>query len=215
MDSNYFSSLAQSLVALDAEKVQQLVKQGIQEQKPALDIINEALVKGLREMGDKFERGEVFIPHLMVAAEIVETNTDWLKPHLQQVTTGATKKKILICTVEGDIHELGKNLVATMLSISNYEVINLGRDIPNAQVIEAIRKYQPDLLYLSALMTTTMIRQQEIIGILNEQGLRDSVKVIVGGAPISQQWCDKIKADGYGMDAVEAVNIADQLSKAG
>lgn len=208
---SYCASLAQSLLALDADKVKELVEEGLERHISAVDIITHGLVVGLREMGEKFEQGEMFIPHLMVAAEITEKMTEFLKPHLKHADMGE-KKKVVICTVEGDVHELGKNLVATMLSISNYEVVDLGRDVPNAKVIKAVKEERPDFLYLSALMTTTMMRQQEIIEALNREGMRDDVWVVVGGAPISQQWCDRIGADGYGMDAVEAVHVANRLS---
>lgn len=213
MDNQYYLSLSESLMALDGDRVKRLVEEGIAAKTNAVDIID-GLVAGLRIMGEKFEQGEIFIPHLMVAAEITAQMTDFLKPHLGQTGSGEKKRKVVICTVEGDVHELGKNLVATMLSVSNYDVVDLGRDVPNAKVVEAVLEHEPNFLYLSALMTTTMIRQQEIIETLKGLKVRDRVKIVVGGAPISQQWCDKIGADGYGMDAVEAVHVADRMGGA-
>ena len=203
----YFNKIMNALVDLDQEKVLALVDEGLQKGINPHDIIIKGLTAGMKVIGKKFDQGEMFIPHVMVGAEIVAKSSEKIKPHLKADTQGKGKT-VIIGTVYGDVHDLGKNLVATMLSISNFDVIDLGKNISNDKYIEAILANNAQFCYLSALMTTTMFRQEELIKQLKEKGIRNQVKVIVGGAPISQDWARKIGADGYGVNAMDAVKVA-------
>ncbi|MEM2744609.1 MAG: corrinoid protein, partial [Nitrososphaerota archaeon] len=172
------------------------------------------LSKGLKEVGLLYEKGEYYIPHLMIAAEIFKENIEKLKPFLStKETKSKTLGKVLIGTVKGDLHDLGKNLVAIMLSINGFEVIDLGKDVPTELFIEKIKEHNPDVLGLSALMSTTMYEQKNIIKALEDSGLRSKVKVIVGGAPVTKEWAEEIGADGYAENAIEAVKIVKNLLK--
>jgi corrinoid protein of di/trimethylamine methyltransferase len=204
-------NIQEALIGLDGDRVDGLVDESLDQKVPPLAIINDGLVAGLRKMGDMFEKGEIFIPHIMVAAEIVEKNSARLRPLLEAGGGGEKKGTVVIGTVEGDIHDLGKNLVGTLLSIAGYNVIDLGKDVPCAAFLEGIQKEKADFLFLSALMTTTMVRQEEMIQLLAEKGLSATVKVAVGGAPVTLAWAQKIGAAGYASDAVDAVRMADEL----
>ncbi len=192
-------------VALKVTK--ELLEKGID---PKL-IIEQALEPAMKIVGEKFEREEYFIPEVMLAAEVFKKVMEFLKPHLSQEVGGKSKGRVVIGTVRGDIHELGKNLVATMLSVAGFEVIDLGVDVSPEKFIEAVEKYRPDVLGLSALMTTTMIEQKVVIEELKRRGLRDKVKVIVGGAPVTEEWAREIGADGYAANAYEAVRLVKKL----
>jgi len=203
--------IQEALIGLDGNRVDGLVSEGLDQKISSLAIINDGLVEGLRKMGDMFEKGKIFIPHLMVAAEIVEKNSARLRPLLDAGSGGAGKGTVVIGTVEGDIHDLGKSLVGTLLSIAGYNVVDLGKDVPCGTFLESVQKEKADFLFLSALMTTTMVKQEEMIHLLKEKGLTDQVKVAVGGAPVNLVWSRKIGAAGYAPDAVEAVRMAERL----
>jgi len=171
-------------------------------------ILNECLTQSLRKLGESFERGEVFIPHLVVAAEMVEKTVQKLLPHLSK--EGARKKaRVVVGTVAGDIHDLGKNLVATLLSVSGYEVVDLGKDVPVESFVEAVKEKEPQFLGMSALMTTTMVNQRAVIEALVDGGLRDKIRILVGGAPAGEEWRKEIGADGYAQDAIRAVKLVE------
>jgi len=175
-------------------------------------IIDEGLLPGMQIVGQKFSDGEFFLPNLIVAAMGMKRAMARLEPELrsrhQTVKTAGT---IVIGTVQGDIHEIGKTLVATMLSANGFDVHDLGVDVPAEQFVAKIRETGATIVGLSALLTTTMTMQRSIIEVLQAAGLRDRVKVMVGGAPISRQWADEIGADGYAEDAVGAVHLAARL----
>jgi len=203
--------IEQALIGLEEDRVDALVKEALDLQIPPLAIINSGLVEGLRKMGAMFEKGELFIPHLMVAAEIVEKNSDEIKPLLATGEEKENRGTVLIGTVEGDIHDLGKNLVGTMLSIGGFNVIDLGKDVPCEVFFNRVESEKANFLFLSALMTTTMTRQEEMIQMLKDRNIRDHVKIAIGGAPVTMEWADRIGADGYARDAVEAVKMAEKL----
>jgi trimethylamine corrinoid protein len=174
--------------------------------------LEEGLAKALREVGDRFGKGDAFITELIAAAQAMEAGADVLNREIAK--RGASRKaiaKFLIGTVEGDIHSIGKNIVTTMLRAAGFEVIDLGVDVPTQFFVEKVRELKPDILGLSALMTTTMTKQREVIEALEEAGLRGGVKVIVGGAPVTEGWIDEIGADACGLDAGNAVNVAMRL----
>lgn len=188
------------------ELVQQSLEQGIE----AKEILLGALSSGMDKVGEKYEAGEYFLPDMLTAAEAVGAAMDILEPHL--LDSGVKSKgKVLLATVKGDLHDIGKNIVGLMLRGAGYEVVDLGADVEGKAIIESVREDGADLLGLSALLTTTMTEMEGIIGELRREGLRENIKVVVGGAPLTQQFAEKIGADGYGRDAIAAVRLADDM----
>ena len=176
-------------------------------------IINEGLTSGMNTVGQKFEAGEYFIPDMLASAEAVGAAMEMLEPHLAQ--SGIEPKgKMLIATVKGDLHDIGKNIVSILLRGAGYTVKDLGNDIDSQTIINAVREEKPAFLGLSALLTSTMMNMETIINALNENGLRDKVKVIVGGAPVSEEFAGSIGADGYGADGFQAVAVVEALTDA-
>jgi len=168
------------------------------------------LTRGIEIVGQNFAAGKFYLPDLLLGAKSMEAGIKILEPLL----AGKNRDflgKVLMGTVEGDLHEIGKNIVIMMLKTSGFEVLDLGIDVPAKKFIEKIKEQRPDIVGISALLTTTVARQKEIIELLEEEGLRKSVKVMIGGAPINQAWADKIGADGYAEDATVAVEVAKKL----
>jgi len=204
--------LRQAVREFDEERGRKLVEEAVKKGIDPLKIIEEGLAKELRQIGEKFGRGEVFIVDLIGAAKVMETSMEVLQPILERsgekpVVLG----RVLIGTVEGDIHDIGKNIVASVLKASGFEVHDLGKDVSAQTFIDKVREIKPDIVGASALLTTTMPMQEEIIKALRKENLRNRVKVIVGGAPCSLEWAQKIGADGYAEDAIEAVNLLKTL----
>lgn len=170
------------------------------------------LTKGMELLGERFACGEAFIPEIVYGSEVFSQAVEILRPRLGDiVSVRETKAKVVMATVLGDVHDIGKGLVAIFLDLAGYEVVDLGHDIANEQIIAAIEKENPAVVGLSALMTTTMLQQREFMKALKQEGLRDGVKVIVGGAPINQTWADEIGADDFGADALDARMKIDTL----
>jgi len=179
------------------------------EQNIALEtIITQGLTAGMQVVGEKFSAKEYFIPDMLASAEAVGAAMDILKP-LLEASNVETKGKFAIATVKGDIHDIGKNIVAILLRGAGYEVNDLGTDVPTEKIVEVVREYKPDFLGLSALLTTTMVVMGEIIEALKENGLRDKVKVLIGGAAVSEEYAQEIGADAYCVDGFHAINILD------
>ncbi|WP_094605419.1 Methionine synthase [Sporomusa silvacetica DSM 10669] len=171
--------------------------------------INEGLAVGMKTVSDLFDEGEVFVPHLLVAAEAFETGVAILTESMPpEARTQSSQGKVLIHTVQGDIHDIGKNIVKTMLSASGFEVFDLGRDVPVAAVVTKAQELQVDIIVGAALMTTTMPAQRELIKCLQEEGIRQQFKIIFGGAPVSSEWVKRIGADGYAESASAAIEVA-------
>lgn len=174
------------------------------------DLVNNYMIKAMEDIGAKFEAGQAYVPNLLMAARAMKGALDVLKPMMQG--SGVTSMgKIVIATVKGDLHDIGKNLVASMLEGCGFEVINLGVDASDQKIIDAVNQHHPDILALSALLTTTMGNMKVVIDSLTAAGLRDSVKIMVGGAPISEAFAKEIGADGYSANANEAVALAKSL----
>lgn len=190
-----------------AKSVRELVNRALEEGTPAKTILEEGLLPGMSVIGEKFRKNEVFVPEVLVAARAMNAGIEILKPHLA-AGDNTSKGKAVIGTVKGDLHDIGKNLVALMMRSANLEVIDLGSNVDGAKFIDAINKYNPDVIGLSALLTTTMNEQGHIIQQLTDAGVRDKVKVMVGGAPVTQMWADKIGADAFTADAAEAAQWA-------
>ncbi|MDP2975194.1 MAG: corrinoid protein [Anaerolineales bacterium] len=189
-----------------------MAKQAIETGIDPLEAITKGFVLGVNQVGDSFSRGDAFLPELVMAGEAMKVAVSTLEPEMaRRGTARQVFGKVVLATVEGDIHEIGKTLVGTLLSASGFQVYDLGVDVPAARIIEKVREVNANIVALSALLTTTMVKQGEVIETLKKEGLRSSVKVMVGGAPVTREWVQKISADGYSEDAIGAVNVAKQL----
>ena len=175
-------------------------------------IIAKGLTEGMQVVGDKFESKEYFIPDMLASAEAVSKAMDILRPYLEKSKV-ASKGKFVIATVKGDLHDIGKNIVAILLRGTGYEVKDLGTDVPTEKIVQAVIKYKPDFLGLSALLTTTMVAMGEVIKALKENNLRDTVKVLVGGAAVSEEYASEIGADAYCADAFHAIKVLEDFQK--
>lgn len=192
--------------------IEELVKQALDEGRPALVILNEGLVKGLGEAGRRFECGEFFLPNLVTAAKAMSTAVAAIQEKL--TSEGAVveaRGTFVIGTIQGDVHNIGKNIVAAMLEASGFKVFDLGVDVKPEAFVDRALEHGADIIGISALMTTTMTRQQRVVELLVERGVRDRFKVMVGGAPMTASWCQRVGADEYATDAVTGVQKAKQL----
>jgi corrinoid protein of di/trimethylamine methyltransferase len=207
-----FKEMAQSITDGESEKAADLAKQAIALGIDPLDAINKGFVNGVNFVGDQFSCGLMFLPELVMAGEAMKAAVAVLEPELAR--RGTERKmlgKVVLCTVEGDIHEIGKTLVGTMLSATGFQVFDMGVDVPVMKVVEKAREVGADIVAMSALLTTTMVHQKDVIEALEDIGLRATVKVMVGGAPVTQEWVKQIGADGYSEDAIGAAKVARQL----
>ncbi|MBS7648387.1 MAG: corrinoid protein [Candidatus Bathyarchaeia archaeon] len=200
------SKIRDAIVNLDIDNIQRYCVEAIEAGIPAYDVVMKGMSKGMEVVGEKYERNEYFLAELIMAGEVMKEGMKVLEPHLK---SSEMKKvgKVVIGTVRGDLHDIGKNIVVTLLSAAGFDVIDLGVDVPPEKFVEAVKEYKPDILGMSALLTTTMIEMENVIKALKEAGLRDKVKIIIGGAPITKEYADKIGADAAARDAVEGVNI--------
>ncbi len=189
------------------KEIEGLVRAAIDEKVDLSALINDGLIAAMDIVGKRFGSGEIFVPEMLVAAITMKQGLDIIKPLLQG-DDAQPKGTIVMGTVKGDLHDIGKNLVIMMLEGAGFKVIDLGIDLSVEKVVEKVRELRPDVLGLSALLTTTMPEMQNVIAMIREQGLRDSVKIMIGGAPVDSAFADRIGADGYGKDAVAAVQLA-------
>ena len=209
MTEQILSDLREAVLYYDPEEARTLAQKALDLGVDPVTALEEGLANPLREVGDRFGTGEAFITELIAAAQAMEAGAEVLNKEITR--RGATRKKVgtfLIGTVEGDIHSIGKNIVATMLNTAGFEVIDLGADVPTQTFIDNVKTHRPDILGLSALMTTTMTKQKEIIEALKAAGLRKGLKIIVGGAPVTEDWVNEIDADACGLDALSAVETS-------
>ena len=213
VDDPIIEEIQQAIINLEEDKTAELTQEAIDKGLSPLVILQEGLTKGVRTVGDKFGRGEVFLPELAMSADCMRAGVDLVEPLLDEMDLADEDKggKMVIGTVDEDIHNIGKNILGTMLKANGFDVVDLGVEIPNEDFVEAVREEKPDILGMSALMTMTMDHQEEVIELLEEEGLRDDVKVMVGGAPTSEEWRDEIGADGYADNADAAVKRATEL----
>lgn len=201
------NKVSEALQRGDAEKVGELVKKALEEKLAPKEILENGLIKGMDIIGAKFKKNEVYVPEVLIAARAMHAGMSVLRPKL--VETGVKNiGTIAIGTVKGDLHDIGKNLVKMMLEGAGFEVIDLGVDVPTDKFVEAVRELKPNIIGMSALLTTTMVNMSEVIKALEAAGLRDKVKIMIGGAPITQNYADQIGADGYSPDAASAVDSA-------
>jgi corrinoid protein of di/trimethylamine methyltransferase len=212
MSEELFEAMTQSIIQGDEDAAADLARQALAQGIDPLVAINQGFVVGINQVGAQFSCGDMFLPELVAAGEAMKTAVAVLEPEMaRQGTHRQILGKVVIGTVEGDIHDLGKTLVATMLSAGGFQVYDLGVDVPIQKFVEKAREVGADIVGLSALITTTMGRQKDVIEALDDVGLRPQVKVMVGGAPVTRQWAAEIGAEGYSEDAVGAVNVAKQL----
>lgn len=207
-----FEEIKNAILEGEEELVSDLVQKALNEGTGPLDLLNKACIPGIEKAGDLFEAEEFYLPELITAGEATRAAMDIIVPALQGSNTEWKRiGKVVIGTVEGDMHDIGKSIVSSMLTASGFDVIDLGIDVSADHFVEEVKKEVPGILGLSALLTSTMKRQQEIIEALVEAGLKDKVKVLVGGAPVTREWAEKIGADGYAEDAVAAVKLAKSI----
>ena len=207
-----FKDMAQSIIDGDSDVSTELAQKSIEVGIPPLDAITKGFVVGVNYIGDQFGAGEAFLPELVMAGEAMKSAVAVLEPELLKLGSAReTMGRVVLATVEGDIHEIGKTLVGTMLSASGFEVTDMGVDQPADKIIGKALEINANLIGLSALLTTTMVRQRELIEELDKENLRPRIQVMIGGAPITRDWATKIKADGTSEDAVGAVTLAKQL----
>ncbi len=199
--------ISEALQRGDAEKVEELVKKALEENLTPKKILEDGLIKGMDIIGTKFKKNEVYVPEVLIAARAMHAGMGILKPKL--IECGVKNiGKVAIGTVKGDLHDIGKNLVKMMLEGAGFEVIDLGIDVSPDKFVEAVKEHKPNIIGMSALLTTTMVNMAEVIKALEAAGLRDKVKIMIGGAPITQNYTDQIGADGYSPDAASAVDKA-------
>ncbi len=202
--------LQQALIAGDAGTVNALTQALLATGASAREILDEALLPGMEVVGERMRSGDCFIPEVLLSARVMQGALDLLRPHMAagDSTSAGT---VVIGTVEGDLHDIGKNLVGMLLQGAGFSVVNLGTGVTAAQFLAAVREHSPQIIGMSALLTTTLPHMGETIAALEEAGLRGSVKVMVGGAPVTQAWADEVGADGYGANAGLAVERAKAL----
>jgi len=213
VDDPLLQDIQQAIVDLDEELTEELTLEAIDEGYNPLEILQDGLTRGVKTVGDKFGRGEVFLPELAMSADCMRAGVQHVDPLLSEMDLGEedTGGLVVIGTVDEDIHNIGKNIFVTMLKANGFDVVDLGVEVPNEEFVEAVREHDPDILGMSALMTMTMDHQEEVIELLEQEGLRDDVKVMVGGAPTSPEWCEEIGADGYSDNAEVGVDRALEL----
>lgn len=202
--------LHEAIIKGDLNKAVEVTREAIAKNADPHLIINNYMSPAMEKVGARFEAGEAFVPELLLAARAMKGSLDLLKP-LMTENTSAQLGKVVIGTVKGDLHDIGKNLVASMLEGCGFEVINLGVDISSEKFITAIKEHRADILCMSALLTTTMNYMKEVIDMLITSGIRQDIKVMIGGAPVSTAFAAQIGADGYSDNANSAVNLAKSL----
>ena len=208
--SEQLDKIKEAIVGGQHNEIEALIQAALDATLAADQIVNQAMIPGMDVVGRKFSNNEIFVPEMLVAAVTMNKGLALLKPFLQQ--SGAESKgRIIMCTVKGDLHDIGKNLVIMMLEGAGFEVLDMGVDINVDSLIATVKEIKPDVLGLSALLTTTLPEMAKVIEALEANNIRDEVKVMIGGAPVDAAFSDKIGADGYGRDAAEAVQIARQL----
>jgi corrinoid protein of di/trimethylamine methyltransferase len=201
--------LSNAVVEMDEERAVSASHAAVEQRINAFEAIENGLADGMERAGQLFEEEEYFIPELLMCSDAMYAGLEVLKPHLKRA--GEKKGKVVIGVVEGDTHDIGKNLVRIMLETGGFDVVDLGRDVPPQRFVDTAREVDANIIALSTLMTTTMDGMGQVIRILQDENIRDGYKVIVGGGPISPGFAKKIGADGYAVNAAEALKVARQL----
>ena len=207
-----YEEISASVQKGDSDQVKSLVEKALAQDLPVEKVLNKGLIAGMNVIGERFKAMDIFIPEVLVSARTMNMGLEMIKPLLAKAKVKA-RGKVVIGTVRGDLHDIGKNIVAMMLRGAGYEVIDLGADVPKEKFLEHVKKEGADVLAMSALLTTTMTYMREVVEELEKAKLRSKVKVVIGGAPVSRAYADRIKADGYAPDAALAVDLLKRLSK--
>ena len=207
----FYKEISDAIVNLEKEKAIELANRAVNENMNLLEVIEKGYGEGIRRIGDLWEEGIFFLPELMMGGNIMQESMNILLPTLKESGVSASLGVVIIATIEGDIHSIGKTIVGTMLSANGFDVYDLGADIPAEKIIETAVEKNADIIGVSALLTTTMFGQKKIIDILEERGIREKFKVILGGAPVTREWTEECNADGFAGSAVEAVKLVKNL----
>jgi 5-methyltetrahydrofolate--homocysteine methyltransferase len=205
-----FEKMAEALIAGKQDEVKKLAQEALDQGASAKQVLDQGLLAGMDVVGKRFKAGDMFIPEVLLCARCMHGAMDILRPFLSE-SDAAGMGTFVIGTVEGDLHDIGKNLVSMMLQGAGFKVVDLGTNITSAQFVEAVKQHKPKVLGMSALLTTTMPKMEETISALKEAGIRDQVKIMAGGAPVTQDFVNKIGADAYGANAASAVDKAKTL----
>ncbi|MFX1261176.1 MAG: B12-binding domain-containing protein [Promethearchaeota archaeon] len=212
MSPSIFEDLENAVIEGDSDQCKNLAKKSLEQNIPPLEAITNGLAKGVKKVGDKFSRGDVFLVELIMAGDAMKAGMTVLLPEIKASNAEMkTLGKVLLGTVAGDIHSIGKDIVATLLEAEGFEVINVGEDVASEVFIDKVKEHKPDILGLSSLLTATMPAQKEVIEKLIDAGLKEKVQVIIGGAPTTNEWAIEIGADGWAGDAVSAVELVKKL----
>jgi 5-methyltetrahydrofolate--homocysteine methyltransferase len=204
--TNAFNQISEHLQKGKAKEIVTAVEKALQEGAAPVDILEKGLLSGMNIIGEKFKRGDIFVPEVLISARAMNRASAALKPALMEAGVQSVGKAV-ICTVKGDFHDIGKNLVKMMIEGKGVEVLDLGVDCPSDKIIETVQNSGAKVLCLSALLSTTMIMQKEIVDAIKAAGLRDKVRIMVGGAPVTQSFADEIGADAYAADAATAAEV--------
>ena len=207
--SNY-QELSDEVIKGDIQKVKEVTQKLIDAGNDPLAIINEGLIPGINEVGVRFKEGDLFVPEMMRSAQAMKGGVELVKP-LMGAENIPTSGKVVIGTVKGDLHDIGKNLVIMMLESSGFNVVDLGVDVPVDKFVQAVKEHNPQVVGMSALLTTTMPVMKAVIAALDQENLRSSVKILIGGAPVSPEYAEEIGADGFASDAVVATDMCKQV----
>jgi 5-methyltetrahydrofolate--homocysteine methyltransferase len=202
-----------SIESGDSSAVKELAQKAIEQNISPEDILNNSLIKGMNAVGKKFKENEIFIPEVLIATRAMKAGMDIIRPYLAEQSY-KPKGKIILGTVKGDLHDIGKKIVMIMLEKEGYEIIDLGIDVAKEKFVKLIKKENPQIVGMSALLTTTMWYMREVIGAIEKEGLRKKVKIIIGGTPITPSYAKEIRADGYAKDAQSAVSLVNRLVRA-
>ncbi len=212
MSSNkFYDEITNAIVNLDEEKAVEYANKAIKENLNLIEVIEKGFAEGIRKIGELWEDGEYFLPELMRGAQIMQNCLDLLIPHLKNASERISRGTIVIATIEGDIHSIGKTIVATMLRAYGYEVYDLGADVSVEKIVEEAIEKKADIIGVSALLTTTMTGQKKVIELLKEKNLANKFKVILGGAPVTNTWVVDCNADGFAENAIDAVKLVNSL----
>ena len=207
-----YEEISASVQKGDAGQVKALVEKALAQDLPVDKVLNKGLIAGMNVIGERFKAMDIFIPEVLVSARAMNTGLEMIKPLLAKAKV-KSKGKVVIGTVRGDLHDIGKNIVAMMLRGAGYEVIDAGADVPKEKFLDHVKKEGADVVAMSALLTTTMTSMREVVDELEKAKLRSKVKVIIGGAPVSRAYAEQIQADGYAPDAALAVDLLKRLLK--
>ncbi len=208
--STIFEDLAQCVISGDADKTKEMTEKAVADGADPLGIVNEGLMAGMRVVGARFKAMEMFVPEVLLAARAMKGGIEVVKPLISD-TDMPSEGKVVMGTVSGDLHDIGKNLVSMMLESAGFQVIDLGFDVSPAAFAKAVKENDADVVGMSAMLTTTMLSMKDTVELFKEEGVRDGVGMIIGGAPVTKSFADEIGADGWGQDAGAAIELCKEL----